>query len=382
MVQRLALTYPENPAGHMEHGELLLHQGFRLGLRQDSALAAFESAIAADSGFAPAYFHAIELALTYRSVDSCRALIRRYLRVQTTDRRFQAINQLLSSSSSDHDRAWRTLDEMPTDSVMLTAYVMRRWRANPDVAFLMYRRLLARSELSARERFVVRGFVTANLLVLGRIQESWKSRDSTIQLLPTSIIQTFYRYGAAPAESVSALVRKASVGSLTERWRAAAGVYAATEERSELTALIDRINGSVDKPSTPQDSASRDFLAGAVRAYRALAFRDSAAARKLFASLPDSLCPWTCWPEIETAMRLLVENKELVRAAQLLDRHPPPSSPAAMVEIPWLAARIGVARRLGDMRTVGALAPLLDVLWRGADSSVRRSWESWARGGR
>ena len=376
VVQRLARTYPENPAGHMEHGELLLHLGFRLGIRQDSALAGFERAIAADSGFAPAYYHAIELALTYRTVDSCRALIRRYLRVQPLDRRFRAIDQLLSSSKSDHDQAWRIIDAMPTDSVMQTAYVMRRWRANPDIAFHMYRSLLGRPALSVRQQFMARGFVTAHLLVLGRVRESWLSRDSGFaELLPINI-QAFFRYGPATQDSLSQLVRDWSTSSAPERWRAAAEFYGATGHGAELDALVPTIGQSMKGARTPQDSISRSFLAGAARAYRSLASNDSATARRLFVSLPDSLCPWTCWPEIETTVRLLVQNREVAQAAQLLDRHPPPSSPAAMVEIPWLAARINVARRLGDMRTVNTLGPVLDVLWRGADSSVRRIWET------
>src|SRR5262249_15178974 len=82
-------AFPLDREPAYEGGEAMFHFGELIGIPEDSALSAFEAAIRLDQGYASAYFHAVELAIRYRTVDSTVSLIRQYLRINPRDSTFQ-----------------------------------------------------------------------------------------------------------------------------------------------------------------------------------------------------------------------------------------------------------------------------------------------------
>ena len=79
--------YPGDPDAWYAIGEARFHHGTRLGRRQPrrAVLEAFDRAIAADSGFAPAYIHAINLAYELGSNEDGLRYVRAYNALATTD---------------------------------------------------------------------------------------------------------------------------------------------------------------------------------------------------------------------------------------------------------------------------------------------------------
>jgi serine/threonine-protein kinase len=67
--------YPEDPEVWYQLGEARFHRGFVVGSSWGDARAAFDRAIALDSGFAPAYIHPVEIALSDGDAESARRYV-------------------------------------------------------------------------------------------------------------------------------------------------------------------------------------------------------------------------------------------------------------------------------------------------------------------
>jgi serine/threonine-protein kinase len=209
VLEELVTHYPDDADAWQELGEARLHFGFRIGISQDSALQAFERAVAADSGFAPAFRHTVELSLSYRAPDSVRALIRRYLHLHPSDVRYRALNLLVSRSGADHDRGWTLVREMPHDSALSTAYLLRRWRKSPSLASQLYRDLLSPrgGGRLGQDTAAARIGLTSTLLQRGRLREVRSLGERMIlNLMPMNVVG-LGKYTAAAPESLAALAR-------------------------------------------------------------------------------------------------------------------------------------------------------------------------------
>jgi serine/threonine-protein kinase len=364
--------YPDDPDAWQELGEARVHSGYRAGIDQPTALSAFETAVRVDSGYAPAYWHAVELALSYRPRDSTRALIRRYLSLQPNDGRLRALDLLLSSSRSTNAEGWRLVSRLSADSAAVLGYTLRRWRESPATGLRVLTELLddrRRGPSVSSER--IRNSLMATLLQYGRLAEA---RDFMVQqgfeLVPMNLV-TYGRYGVVPRDSVTAVIRAWTGTSDIERLRSAAEWFGYTRDTTALKGLASRL--TVPTPVlgvSANDSVALHYVAQATRAYLALAMADSTQAAALFASLPDSLCSWACWIEVETSAQLATAKGDPAFAARLLDRHPPPYAPVAFIELPWLTERVRTARRLRESDVIVRLTPSLASLSRGTDHSV------------
>ena len=371
VLEELVTRYPDDADAWQELGEARLHHGFRVGIAQDSALQAFEQAVAADSGFAPPFFHAVELALTYRAPDSVRALIRRYLHLHPSDGRYRALGLLLSRSNVEQDGGWKLIGAMPHDSALSTAYLLRRWRNSATAAPRLYRDLLSvRGARTGQDTAAARIGLISTLLQRGRMRDVRMLGDRTILDLLTMNAVVLTRYGGADPDSLSALAQVWGHSAQPLQLLSAVQWFGYRRDARALRALSEGINTSLRVTGSPRDSVAVAYVRTALRAYLALAEDDSASARTHFAALPDTLCPWTCWPEVERRVEILLASGRFKDAAQLLDRHPPPTSPAAFIELPWLALRSEAARIIGDPATLERFRHSLHDLMQGADSTV------------
>jgi hypothetical protein len=371
VLEELVARYPDDADGWQELGEARLHFGFRVGIDQDSALRAFERAVAADSGFAPPFYHTVELALTYRTPDSVRALVRRYLRLHPTDVRYRAIAMLTSASATEQDRAWRLFREMSHDSALSAAYLLRRWRKSPAAATRLYRELrVVRAGAPAQDTAAARIGLTSTLLQRGKLREVQSlGEQMVLDLMPMNAV-ALARFGAAVPESLSAVARAWGRSSQLLQLHSAIQWYGYRRDGAALRALASQIPQPSPHARSSRDSVAFRYVRTALGAYLALADGDLSSARVQFAALDDTLCPWTCWPEVERHAELLLASGNAKAAAGLLDRHPPPTSPAAFIELPWLALRSEAARRVGEQAILGRLQrPLADLL-QGADSAI------------
>ena len=371
--------YPDDPDAWQELGEARAHSGYRAGIDQQTALEAFEAAVRVDSGYAPAYWHAVELALSYRSRDSVRALIRRYLHLRPNDGRLQALRLLLSTARSDDAEGWKLVDRLSPDSAAVLGYTLRRWRESPATGLRVLNALLddrRRGPTVSVSR--IRISLLTTLLQYGRLAEA---RDLMIRqgfdLVPANLI-TYGRYGLVRADSVTEVARAWATTGDVERLRAAAQWFGYRRDTTGLNELATRAARPGALPATTaNDSVAMRYVRDAVHAYLALARADSSRARALFSALPDSLCSWACWPDVETTTQLLLAQGDATAAANLLDRHPPPNAPAAFVELPWLVERIRTARMGGDSAVISRLSGSLTALSRGTDSAVAKAFKAY-----
>jgi eukaryotic-like serine/threonine-protein kinase len=367
-LERAVATYPDDPAIVMELGEAILHSGYRLGRTAEDALRSFERAIALDSAFTPAYFHATEVALALRGPAAARRLAQQFMRIRGGDARFAVLADMLSPNPDDSIRALARASRVRGDTLLLTAYLALRSTETPDVALRIYRLLAERdSGRVAYDAGTVRYWTFVRNLWLGRYAEAARVMDESIANLVPLHVWLLARNGALRRDSMNAIATRWSRSGNFERIRAALSWYGAQGDTVALRGIRHPAG-----PDTGAISNERIYARYAVLSYMALARRDTTAALNHLAALPDSLCAWTCWPEVALRARLLTARGDTRAAAAFLDRHPPPGTSINAIAPLWLLERKRVAQAMGDTATLRYADSSLSRLWRGADSLVKR----------
>src|SRR5262249_45419940 len=124
-------NFPNDPEISFALGDAYFHYGSGPGLSvdEDTTLAAFDRTIQLDSGFTPAYIHALELRLARDGQDSGLRYAQEYLALQPNDDWASGI-QVLTGVMRDRGisaRSAKILDTLSAD-VLQTAWVIsRRW---------------------------------------------------------------------------------------------------------------------------------------------------------------------------------------------------------------------------------------------------------------
>ncbi len=337
--------YPGDPDARMELAEARYHVGDRLGYAPEHALTDFENAIVREPAFAPAYYHAIQLALTERGADSARQLVEQYLTVLPGDRRFQLVNLLLSPRSADQQNAARLLRELSPDSLLSAGIVMQGSRPIRDRSEAIYRALLARRDVVSSERETDVRYWLANLLLRsGKPAAANVARSGMPSSLVYHIVVPLSYMGETkPAEADSFFAWIESP--LGRRSLYALGWFGSRGDTNALNRFV-RVHGVM----RARDSTLRfrRYVAGAAAAYLSLAKGDTATSLRQFLSLPESLCNALCQPQrIQTSL-LLLSSGRAAEAAALLDRFPAGGSVTAHDEVHWRLARARASLAQGD----------------------------------
>jgi eukaryotic-like serine/threonine-protein kinase len=344
ILDEAAARYPDDPLVWHAVGEARMHTGFFLGASPAWALQPFERAIAADSAFAPAYIHPVELALHTDGPDTALRYVNAYLALGPTDKHaggMRLLRALLSPDSTSSAGLNRWLDTASANE--LSGAYLAMW-AVPDSAEVAVRlaRLLAEgrpgekpwSEPAMGRRQLVRTLLRRGHLREARVAigdaQDWPTRWDYTQAV---------MLGGVPPDSAALIFR---------RWLREGGGTAALPlwwwaERRD-TASIRQFMVSADSLLQAGSRPVLSFYAQAAPAYLTLARRDTARALQEFLALPDSLC-MVCALERLTRVRLLTAKGRDQEAAARLEA-PITNFPEAL-EVVWALERGRVNERLG-----------------------------------
>ncbi len=356
--------YPDDHEAWHEAGEVLFHYGF---FWADStarrARRAFDRAIARDSGYALAYIHPVEMALTDNDPSAALQYVDGYLAIPSVNREGAGMQLLALLLHGERDsRAFeRGLDGASLTSLRRLANAIRFWPDADETQVLVARRLLEKARVSVvtnpvDTEFELRPFrslLAQALIHRGRLREA---RDAVGNRFVMPEFMVLAELGVIPRDSVESAIDNGIYGtpersvhaffpSIVEgacyRTMDAALWWAARRDMAKLRRLVQR-QESIGRTAENQEAAphARAVLQFA-RVALAIARGDTATA--LHGLFPDSTCPGA--PQRRTIQfRLLAASGRDEKAEwvweRLYDRG-----------VPLILERARLAERLRDRPT-------------------------------
>jgi len=378
VAQELTQRYPDDFESWYALGEARYHFGSPVGTGPRQALEAFEQAIAIDSSFAPAYIHAVELALWLDGPEAGERYAAGYLRLEPTDVSASGIGlaeRVMRASRTRPSEITKLLGNASPGGLNDAWGALRRASDSTESLIAVARALVDAPAGDARwltpetrERRLGQ-----SLLYRGHVGDA-----ASILFQTPSILQP--GSGAAPPHLVEAALLSStppeSAGRVFRRWLDEGSVRA-------LAALpwwlAQRDSASIRELERKRDSVAGASPGGALHAraaftsevalaYLTLLRGDTAMAVRRFEALPDSLCPF-CYFHRLTLAQLLSARQEDRKAARLLDRGL--TELLVPSEVLWSLERARVAERLGDRETASRDYQYVADVWRRADSNLQ-----------
>ena len=372
VLETAARLYPRDPEIWEQLGEARIHRGDRVGATPEQALAAFETAVALDPGYNPPYFHAIELAMGMRSVDSIARLVAQVRASAPDDSRYRVLASMLKDLAFRRFRAALPPDGPRLADVVSAAYLLHRWMGDPFAAEQLLRAVLEspRADAGPLRQRVLERLVSA-LLYHGKPDEASRLMEPTMFARWPARAITLGEMRALPRDSADRLFR---------RWLE-------SPKPAELLSTLPWWNDQRDLPSlararhrfdslaagSPAGSAQREagrYGSGAAVFYSLLAAGDSARALDVALQLADSLCT-DCAPERLATARLLRLRGRAAEGARLLDRHPLLAAAINVAEVEWHLERARLATAARDDETARRSYSFVARAWREAEPSLR-----------
>jgi len=333
--------YPNDPEAWYMLGDIRYHSDFTLTDRE--ALGYFDKAIAADSDFAPAYIHAIELASRY-GPEVSRKYAEAYLRRDPRDFEGEGVRlaALVINPKTTPDQFQKEIDTLPPRVVQKAFTAISRLPDSARTTVRLLRAAIHRAPTAESERNV-NGLIASQLALHGRVNEAWPIAVKTKNYLLAEIA------GLGLVSTDSA--KKVLMPMLNERSDAfmmPIPFLAAIHDSTLLTQTADRIEAGMRKDTSLARQPIIDYVVASLRGYAALARSDTAAAIKLFESLPDTVAniPFDTFTRAR-----LIGRTDPKRAIALLERHTPTPDllyTARELERGRLAEKIGDRERAVD----------------------------------
>jgi serine/threonine-protein kinase len=379
-LEEVVRGFPNDPEGWLELGELLVHAGMRLGVHADSALRVFDRAIAADSAFAPAYYHAIELSATVLGRGEARRRIATCLRLNPGDERLALAARLLDAPASFDRRPAALLDTISAERVADLVGFLRRWNDPGEASVKLLAHLASRR---GADTIPLRRLRTLAMLAneqRGHLHEAARNfTDANVRRSPFEFAGVA-RLGAVPADSASRVVARWLDDGDPILLAAALDWWAARGDTASLLRAIHHAESSfVGGAPGPRTLVAAAYVSVAGRAQLARARGDSVAARRAFLAIPDSLCVTSCVAEAIAGARLLEAAGQSDDALALLDRMPPLAH-WGVVEILWTFERARLAEGLGRRAEAVHGYAFVSDAWRDPDPSLGRITDAARRG--
>jgi hypothetical protein len=369
-VNEAAARYPDDPEVWYTVGEAREHLGYGTvtDVTDEQVLAAFERSIALDSGFAPAYIHAVGLAFQLRGAELGRRYARAYLALDPTDQEAEGIRlveRLTDPERRGTPETARLVDTVATDVLTNAMFALRRWPDSAETAMMLVRAIARRpgdSPTHTRDSALVQSYLPLQLAYRGRLRDAHEALGNRRSRL---FAELALLGGIEPDSADAVLARWLAEGA--PQARAALPYWA---ERGDVGAL-QRFGEQAGAALERADSAARLAAlhdAGAARAYLALARRDTTTALREFGQLSDTLC-LSCFLDRFTEARLLLARDRPQEADRLLRQRL--YTTLTPVEV-WIALHRGrAARRLNDRATaVRSFAFVVDA-WGAGDPEVQ-----------
>jgi eukaryotic-like serine/threonine-protein kinase len=373
VAEELTRRYPEDFEAWYVLGEARYHFGSEVGSSPRAALEAFDRAIRSDSAFAPAYIHAVELALWLDGPAAAHRYTQGYLALSPTDASAEGIRLvdrlvtsprpqpedakrlLRAASPSALDDAWLALRRSP-DSLELSVQVARALADAPE------------GDAPWLPRAQRQSWVGSSLMFRGHVRDAarllYRNPAATIPpvLIEAALLAPELPDSAMPTlRGLLAKPLPIAAASTLPVWAARGDSHAVRE--------VARHGDSVARSTAdPIDRGQAIYASEAAHAYLALMRHDTATALRRFEALPDSLCP-LCYLHRLTLAQLLSARQEDQKAAPRLDRWL--VELLVPSEVLWTLERARVAERMGDReKAIHAYQYVADV-WRHADPELQ-----------
>ena len=350
--------YPNDPEAWYWLADMRYHNDNTLSDRE--ALSLFDHSIQADSDFAPAYIHAIELAYRY-GAQMGRRYAEAYLRRDPRDRdgegvRFAAMITDPRAKPADIERVLDTI----TPRVAQKAYTAV-WRL-PDSAEAAARILRAAVRRTPPEQASGLASALATQLAMhGHIDSAWKLAIASKSLVAGEIAGL----GLVPADSAARVLKPW----LEEHSDASLAPYPVLALAHDTATLLSEAAGLEKYIASAKSNTNRPaqlYVLAALRAYAALAKNDTAAATKLFDAIPDSIF---ALPMDQLIRARLVSRTDPKRALAILERH---TNLTGLVFPVRELERGRLAEKLGDRERAVDAYSFVAEMWQNADAKPLR----------
>jgi serine/threonine-protein kinase len=364
-----ASKYADDPEVWTELGEARVHYGERVGIDDRQSLAAFERALAIDSTYGPAFYHAIDLTMQLRGARAARPLVDRYVSINPHDEPFGLVSGVVRGSSVQ--RLTAQLDSQRTP-VMSVFQLLAKFPDDADVLSTLYAHWLTRDGAgpNAPARRVL---LTRRYAFRGRARDAIASTDTAT--LHATVEGAALTLVLAQTGSIS----RATASAIFER-------VARTQNLAVLPLAFPEWYGERDTASLrasaafarqrQQDTSSEvrglaRYAELSANAYLLLARGDTTGALQTLLQRPDSAMSRLVMPLRLEVARLLLARNEAREAAIYLDARPPFPGTAMISDVQWQLERGRAARRTGDLQRARSCYAVVAAAWNHADAEFQ-----------
>jgi serine/threonine-protein kinase len=351
--------YPDDPEAWYLLGDMRYHNDITVTDRE--ALGYFDRAIAADSDFAPAYIHAIELAYRY-GPDVGRRYADAYLRRDPRDLEGEGIRlaALATNPRTSAAQLKAELDTVPPRVFQKAYTAMSRLPDSAESSVRLLRGALHRTPNPGSDRSLT--LLLANQLALrGHLLEAWPLALKTTNYY---LVGEIAGLGLVSLDSANRVLRPL-LSEDNDAFIIPLPYLAMVHDSAALLGKAAAIEKNLSRDTSAIRRAVKGYVIASLHAYAALAKGDTAAATRLFDALPDTVInlPFDAFIRAR-----LIGKQDPKRAIAILERHGGPDLlyPARELERGRLAERIGDNERAVDAYSFVAAA------WRAADPGPLR----------
>jgi len=359
-----AARYPND--AHVLYVNADMHYHGDVTMNEDSAAQLFDRAIQADSEFAPAWVHAVELSFR-RGATVGRHYADAYLARNPRDVEAQGLQvaAMLADPALPPRARTALVDTLSLDVIRRAFPALLQLADSAEVAVTLARAGLRHATPATRRLWTIN--LAYALSTRGHIAEAWSLALESRNYVAAEIAGL----GLVPTDSALRLVRpwldQHSDGSLVP-----IPLLAMAHDTATLLRTAASIDSAMPKVPSATQRAMMTYFSASTRAYAALARNDTTAATRLFDALPDSIL---ALPLDELMRARLVARQDPRRALKLLEIR---GSPDLLVPVRALE-RARIAERVGyrDL-AVESYARVVDF-WQNADAPPLRDARDEAR---
>jgi eukaryotic-like serine/threonine-protein kinase len=366
-------SFPNDPEVWYALGDAYFHYsaGAQLSVAEDTILAAFDHSIQLDSGFTPAYIHAIELALTREGSAGGLRYADRYLALGPAELDADGVRvlALLLREGRISSREAKILDTLSEDSFETAWLIARRSTDSGEVAVRLLQLRMNRSE-GARALTtnpgIRRMLLVEELAYRGHLKEASTLLGTNIGPLEASAFGTLAALGGVSSDSAAAVFARLLHD--PSGWVGYALPWWATHgDTSSLIAAAARADSQFQRATTPVARRNWAYRVAASRAYVSLG-RHSSDALARFRQIPDSSC-LACFLDRLTKARLLDSLGQHAEAEGVLSERP--YLLLTPLEITAALQRAMIAERLQHYEIASRDYGIVARAWQGGDPAER-----------
>ncbi|MGI8498612.1 MAG: protein kinase domain-containing protein [Gemmatimonadaceae bacterium] len=370
-LEEASRRYPDDPQVWYSLGDARFHWAVGPGLRVTNAqiLEAFDRSIAADSTFAPAYIHPVELGFEMEGAAAAMRYARAYLAQNPTDVSADAIRGAVALVEASRSRdGIAALDSLPLATLGRAGPYVRGWADSGEVLLQLIRRRSASSSAPrqpAESAPSLAGPLLNELTFRGHVAEAMKR-----PLMRRSQLAVGIAFLGGMAKD-SADVLAAEWGrERSDLYFSALPWLASRGDTATLSRHITNARAELPRATNPIAKRLSPFIIATIETYLALAKHDTSDALRRFAALPDSLCPDCFYTDQLIRAKLLASHgRDRDALALLTARRSNLEGTSASV---LFAIEAGpVAERLGERQiAIDAYSRVVDA-WLHADAALQ-----------